>query len=330
MLERMPEKIIFVTPVWGNTYIKTFLELCLPSLFTPGNFKSLNISAEFLIYTASKDRQEIINHKNFKLLCELIDVKILEIPDSSFTNSYNTITWVHQRAFDYADHLDGGIFIVMPDMFFSRDFIKNILKHIESGVRLISTPNYSSNVCEMYDALTPLTKADGSIEVDNFTLARISLARLHQISKLNVWNEPDDYFLSPRILYWKVGDGVGLLGRYFYGCYMYIYPRHKFSKLYSTFDCEYIFSACPDIKDHYICTDSNELLVIEMSDKGRNSAGFPKSFVHHLNDFIGTLNPYQLNHAKNLVKIDTGLGSPDDWKNAEANFSHLMTQISSY
>lgn len=330
MFNKMPEKIIFVTPVWGKMYIKIFLDLCLPSLFTPGNLKSLKINAEFLVYTSKKEKREIYSHKNFKLLRELVDVKLLEIPDKCFTNSYDTITWVHQKACDYADHLDSGIFIVMPDMFFSRDFIKNISKHIESGARLISTPNYSSNVCEMYDALAPLSKADGSIELDNVELAKISLDHLHQRSKLNIWNEPDDYFLLPHILYWKVGNGVGLLGRYFYGCYMYVYPRHKFSKLYATFDCEYIFSACPDMQDHYICTDSNDLLVIELSDKSKTSAGFPKSFVPHLKDFIETLNPYQLNHANKLVKIDTGLGSPDDWKEAEDNFKHLMTQINGY
>lgn len=304
---------VFVTPVWGS-YVDTFLDVCIPSLLAPGNLPSIDVPAEFLIYTLAENKEKIEQHVNFKKLTNVMKTQILIIPGPIYS-SFETITQCHQLAFDYADHLDAGIFIIMPDFACSNNYCSVIQNLAKQGYRLISVPNFSVNLGPIKHELSHWMSNEGVLDINALELMQVAMRHLHQKTLSHMW-EHNSEFLLPSVLFWRIANNGGLIGRYFYGCFNYVYPTNKFSRLHATMDVDYIFHACPEIKDHYACTDSEQILCLEMSGDNKFCAGFPKGCVDHIRYYAEHLNVYQIEHSKHVFKLTTGLASVADCESA--------------
>ena len=72
----------FIVVLWGERFRRYFLDLCLPTLLSPGNLPTLATAqrSKFLIFTYSDDIAAIKLAPIFALLEKYVDPVFLEIP----------------------------------------------------------------------------------------------------------------------------------------------------------------------------------------------------------------------------------------------------------
>src|SRR5205814_806955 len=75
-----------------------------------------------------------------------------------------------------------------------------------------------------------------------------------------------DKVLAAQHFYWRVGDH-GLLVRGFHIHPILVWPREADAAIRNTLDDEYVSRACPNRMDWHTVTDSDEMCVIEFSDR---------------------------------------------------------------
>jgi hypothetical protein len=303
---------VFVTPVWG--YIDIFLDLCLPTLLASGNLPSLQIPNVYLIYTTKLGEETIRAHPLFQDLELLMPVEFhlleVELPDYHMLSPYSIVTICHQKAIYYTDKKDAAIFFIQPDFVFPNGALKNAETIALSGVRVISVPYLRLNLESTAEILFN-HKINDRIECNAQKWMEIALNNLHEVTIANIWEE-EPGFMLPHILLWKVEE-EGLLGRFFYGMPLMIYPRIKNVSLYATVDIHYAYQACPNMEDHYLCQDSDEIVMFDLTSNSRNCVGFPKGSLEHLLYFSEHLNEYQLEHGRHVIQMHTGIKKPDKW-----------------
>src|SRR5881227_3035589 len=80
MLER---PFYFIIVLWGERFRNYFLDLCLPTLLSPGNLPALRTRArsKFLICTRPEDWAVLQNTPVFQLLQQYVEPVYIEIPE---------------------------------------------------------------------------------------------------------------------------------------------------------------------------------------------------------------------------------------------------------
>jgi hypothetical protein len=133
-------KIVISTVVWGKEYLKIFSNYCLKSLLFSGNVNSKTFNKEsiFFIFTERKNLATITKNKYYLILKKIIRIKFKFIKINN--NKYETVTKYQKIILDYCQK-EKGIFIhIYPDSILNKNYIKNCLKKINYGYKLILCP----------------------------------------------------------------------------------------------------------------------------------------------------------------------------------------------
>lgn len=312
-----------VTVVWGS-YIKTFLEYCIPTLLGEGNILFLSKPITYLIYTTPAGRNKLLSHPNFFQLKQLIKIEIQLITDES-SSPLQIMTVCHQHAFNSADQLDTGIFNIMPDCLFSKNVFLNIEKEVSDGYRLISTANLRVNLETTCEILEKTSNMKGELTICPRDLVSLSMENLHQLSQINVVNHDSNDFI-PNAMLWEIPN-EGYVGKYFYGCHFYIHPENKNLPLNATMDLDYIYQACPTKALHTSLLNSDQGIIVEMSQESRVAKGFPKLDISHIYYYSDELNEYQLSHANRTFIIHNGIKKKQLWDNEIEKSKKMIKDI---
>ncbi len=294
-------------------------------MLAQGNLPAITVQAIYLIFTTKEGERELLNSQVFARLKQLMPVEIYHI-ELGNKDAYKIITECHQIAFNFADAKDAGVFIAMPDCVYADNYYMHLQEKALAGACLISVPNFRINLEDSRLELINLLDPNKTLTIDSQSLMQIGMRNLHHMTKAHIWEHTEGYLL-PSTIFWRVANNGGLLGRYFYACFSYVYPENKYTQLYGTMDLDYIFHACPDPATHYACTSSDDALVLEMTTKDRFCAGFPKVFIEHLQYYAEHLNEYQIDHSRHLFKLSTGLASKDDWKRAMDESMEIFAKV---
>jgi hypothetical protein len=137
--------ICFMVQFWGRRYRDYFVDLCLPSLFAPGNLPLLRAADGhlFLIATPREDWDSLEHLPIMDRLRQHASPKLVETPPPP-DNEYATIL-AHQtrslkRLFEtaYAHQAFGSA--VWPDTILSDGMVAALLRFIDAGHRLVMQP----------------------------------------------------------------------------------------------------------------------------------------------------------------------------------------------
>ena len=142
-----PKAVKFLLPVWGQRYIKQFLNTCLPTMLAPGNLPAVaaELPSEFVFLTSSEDANILQEHPACRYLRSICDVSILIIDDLiTGDNHSTTITLAYAQAVQAAGSAmrDTCFFFLISDYLMADGSLANAFARIKAGASGVLTGNF--------------------------------------------------------------------------------------------------------------------------------------------------------------------------------------------
>lgn len=283
-----PAGMYFMTPVWGESYTRLFLDVAIPCQLAPGNLPALRLPkrCQYLIFTTHQDAEVIVASSAYQSLLKHIPVAIKLIEDRPKRNyiqelqaqdKHVTMTMCYQRGIKLADDAGAASVFLTPDVAFSDGSFDTLQRLAAEGRRVVHMTGIRTIKQPVASTLRAKYMAGDVIAVDPRSLMRIALGHLHPLAHSSFWEEGDD--LLPPNLYWRVGS-EGIVARCFHLHPLFVLPERKHAVFYGTIDEDYVLAACPDSSMDFVCNDSDELFAVELSDLARYfRTGIPKGSV---------------------------------------------------
>jgi hypothetical protein len=265
---RAPTAIQLLLPVWGQRYIKQFLNTCLPTMLAPGNIPALAaaLPCKFVFLTSSEDAGILRDHPGCRYLRSICDVDVRVIDDLiTGDNHSTTITLAYARAVKDAGDalLDTCFFFLISDYLMADGSLATVLDRLMAGARGVLAGNFQvleEEACKSFH-----TTFDGDapeIVLRPRELVKWALPYLHPVTAGNSADFPLCRSTQSNRLFWRV-DHNTLLGRFYLMHMICIWPQVADFVIGSSCDYSFIPEMCPSGKVDVI-TDSDDYLVVEM------------------------------------------------------------------
>lgn len=327
-LKTESQKFVCVVAVWGEEYTRLLLEIALPSQLAPNNLPALTWPCIYQIYTTSKDALYIRNSTVFSELERIVPVEIHLIEDLN-KNPYQLMSACHKRAICYANSIDAAIIFLTPDCIISDGSLANLQRLANQHIRVVSTVGLRIKKEAVVSLVETRYKSIDQqfIQIASQELMGIALENLQSITQKHIWQGSEE--MIPNNLFWLI-QGEGLLGRCFHLHPLMVYPRKMGTNFLSTIDYDYPLSACPNIQEHYIVSDSDEILICELTTEKRVMRGVLNGSLRELIRFAELQT--NRNHRKNAatcIKLHTNHVTPSKWLEAKNSSDAIFNQLSS-
>ena len=272
----LPEKFHLVTAVWGEEYISTYLDICLPNQLSSGNLPVFfdQRGSLYKIYTSEKDAETIRNNRHFKEIERSMETAIttlsgLYVPsDHSSQNEHAqalfSMNRCHRLAITEANVEDAAIVFLTPDLIFSQGSFANLLKLADSGYRAILTQTIRVIKESMApELITKFVDGNGYLQIPARSLVSLSLSNLHHLSE-KYFVDSKFFAQTPRNLFWRVED-EGFLGRCSHFHPLMIHPTRKTVLPLLANDHDFYINSVSDFDDFYIIEDSDIVTACDLT-----------------------------------------------------------------
>ncbi len=324
-----------IVPVWGREYTRIFTDLLLPTLLAPGNIPALPYPERhvFQIYTTPADRAVIEAspvHAQLKRHIRVVFRRVRAHPEKG-GNPYAIQSDCYRRAIREADAADQAMVFLTPDSVMADGSLRNLARIAGTGVRAVLGVGVRLVKETVGDALLRNHRSDdGVIAIGPRELVRLALPNIHPIAKAHFYHD-EGYGLFLSNLYWRIGT-EGLLARCFHLHPFMVYPRVKNAPFTTTVDGDYIETACPDLTDTYVVTDSDEFWAFELSAADRrinimDRSRPPIEFVQWV--FNKTTSRHRL-LIGNVIRMHAGVTDGPAWRAAELEAEDCVKRLLSY
>ncbi|MCP4679644.1 MAG: tetratricopeptide repeat protein [Deltaproteobacteria bacterium] len=294
---------VFRTIVWGDEYIKLFLEVTLPTVLARSNLpvfaKEHKGSRLYRIYTTEEDAEQIRQSKHYATLSNICDVEMVfddawtaassdedeQRPEDGNENAqkYGRVLPCLENAIETAQKEDAYLIGINPDAYPS-NFFPSILSRAKKGKKLVYSGFFRAQTETFVPAFLSQSQDKDGEGISSRQLIRLGLEHMHLESRCWFWNEPDFRIDWPAHLYRRVGmDGI-ILNAFHLGAVMLKPPRdvgmylknedsagHKSEEL-SLDGNSYLTRAFPDENEVHLATDSDELFYLDLLSKDVNEA----------------------------------------------------------
>jgi hypothetical protein len=273
----LPQAAQVLVPVWGQSYIRQFLQFGLPTLLSPGNLPYIasRLPCQLVILTSSEDRASITDnplvHRLPTLGCEL-QVRAI---DHLITNSNQstTITLAITEAIVASGEAMLGtcFFVATSDYIYAAGSLKGVLDRMLAGSSAVLVGNFQVAIETALPSLSRILDWTGQAPaLPPRQLMRWALGHLHPATIANMVNVPFNHNAHTNRLFWRV-DETTLLGRFYLRHPICIRPETTEFVIGSSLDYSYIPEMCPSGNVTSI-TDSDDYLVIEMQPRDHEAS----------------------------------------------------------
>lgn len=265
---------IFVT-LWGERFVKKFLDFALASQLTPGNLPGLSNEADILYRIYTDRASEPFFWPGLERLSECCDVELIFYEDIPFRHGtlseammhsdpksvkhhVQQVTSQHHMALA-ADQVETTVMLMDSDFIFSDGSFLHLHEQRCAGkkayaamfLRLLeeeASPQLLQHLPE------PLSGRD---------LVTIALDHMHPRfrSMFAAAKEPSSY---PTQINWPVGR-KGFVTHCFFPHPLMVNVTQETLRYFSTMDYEVLLRAAPSDDDVYFCQNSDDMLVCKMS-----------------------------------------------------------------
>lgn len=259
-----------VTAVWGPEYRQLFLDVCVPNQLTPGNLGALPAGSRYKVFTSRDDAEVLRSSPVLRQVNDLMPVDVVVVPELSAASrsKFTRESACHRRAVMDARESGVALIFVCPDHVVSEGAFAAAVRRHEAGSRAVVCPGIRVE----RDAFLAALHASGGVRgVPPRKVVSVALDHLHPSSRAQIV----DSERSARHLigvYWNV-PGEGLLARCFRLHPIMVDPLRRDVPLEDTIDGHYVRRSCP-IRDHvHVVSDSDELVLFEMSHVDASGVG---------------------------------------------------------
>jgi hypothetical protein len=266
----------FIVVLWGERFCNYFLDLCLPTLLSPGNLPTLSTKrrSRFLIWTYSDDWMRIKASPIFRLLEQYVDPVFSEIPPCppGENSKYIHMGIGHRRGLDLAYQENAYPLLLTPDSIFSDGTLRRLQELASGGVELVLLPAIPFAEEPLFDNLQKLgispRNRNGMAEpicIGSRELVHAALGSLHSQTKSYEWDAPY-FFTEPPAVWWRIPGENGIL----VNSLSWAAPFIDFSSVQShdtstfnewTFDGDYVYRNLGNIKNIHLVLDSDEMFI---------------------------------------------------------------------
>jgi hypothetical protein len=329
----------FINIVWGESYTKLFAKVVLPTQVSAGNlgaFSRRDQADRYFFYSTAESERIIREAKAFAVMAEQIEVRFISIDEELAQPGpkHEVLTRAHQRSIRQALEDEAALVFLCPDAIWSDGSFGRLPMLAEAGRRAVVMPGIRLREESFLPAYAETFRpdADGVIEASARDLTRLGLKHLHQITQTCCW---DAELLNPHMshLYFPVRERdrlVGLAARCFHLHPLMVWPTNPAMQFNSTIDGDFLPLACPDPEAIHIVTDSDEMVVYELSDDAMNIApqwsksDRPAATADWVRQFADS---YHRRYAHRPMRIHTGEGDAKTWHRVEHRAARIMRRI---
>ena len=243
--------------IWGEDYIREFMEKILPLHFSPGNlyaFEKQSCSVEFIFYTLSENCELFSQYPSYKILEQLMPVSIKGV-ETRHTNKFYLLTELHNLAIVDAGKKNSTMLFFFADVVFSEGYFARLIALRYEGYRAVVAFALLANKDEF---LQSYDIKKGKEFTD------YALSCLHDEIKTHFWNEAliSD---APSSLMFPLEGESGILVRSFHWTPILIAPVEKNIQSYWTIDVDFVRRACLDYDKVFLVTDSKTMAAVSLS-----------------------------------------------------------------
>lgn len=271
----------FNVVLWGKRFRDYFLDLCLPSLLSPGNIPALENKAgsKFLIAAPRDDWDAMRTTAIWRRLEREIEPVLLEIPyPAPGVSGCQHMGVGHILATERAFQDRAYFLALTPDLFVSDGSIANVQRHAREGkaIVLVAALRFAEEplLDELrrrgrFDPARPPQATGEPLVLPPREMTAMALRSLHSESRSYVWDEPFGATLLPLCL-WRVGGDEGMIVHSFswapflldYG----VVKDHDTSALQNwTFDGDYVHRNFAGTDRVHVVEDSDEIMMVSWS-----------------------------------------------------------------
>jgi tetratricopeptide (TPR) repeat protein len=274
----------FTVVFWGERFRNYFLDLCLPTLLSPGNLPALATAqrSKFLIWTRPDDWAAMKASPIFRLLEQYVDPVFGAIPPCPVgTSPCVHMGFGQRRGLEMAYEAKAYPFVLQPDSMFSDGMVGRLQELAIEGVELALVPALRFAEEPFFDNLQKLgisprdrNGAAEPISLSSRQLVSIALASMHSETMTYEWDAP--YFTpTPSAVWWRVPGEDGIVVHCMsWGAPLLDFaavPMHDTSTFdQGTIDADYVYKNLGDIKKIHLVLDSDEMFIASwapLSDK---------------------------------------------------------------
>jgi hypothetical protein len=259
----------FVVPVWGESYVRTFLDYCLPAQLSPDNIPSLGKDGgdQYIIYTTPADQAVIEASESCRALQRFMPVTFEHIDLTLFDGEkYQCKSECYRKALQQAIASNAAVIALNADVLFANGFLRSVKNLLTQGKRVIEVPGprgLRDPIAKALDA--EFRGADGiSISIEPIELAKLWLKNLHPQLQMHYVEGVEGETFHPSHLYWLVGqEGAIIRGFHLYP--IVIYPGNRSVNFSGTIDDDLVANLGVTEQEKYLAQDSRELFCCELS-----------------------------------------------------------------
>ena len=269
-------KYLFSMVIWGEEYVREFLELSLPSQLAEGNIdgSAWHDGSEYLILTTWKDAEIIKVHPAFHLLKKRLKVRFAIIKLSPESKMYKLASLCQMEAIRVGEDFD-AVFFSYPDFIWSQGGMGNVAARIAEGCDAVLSPVPRAITEDMAEILpklktsAPDLPASSVLNLSSQDMVRLSLENFHP----GMWDfcwDTEKFSVFPSTVMWKIPD-QGILMRSYHLHPLVIRSQSANINYYVRFsvslDEEYLPVLLKGDENIHYVKDSDECAVISLSSR---------------------------------------------------------------
>jgi hypothetical protein len=267
---------VFFVVLWGERFRNYFLEFCVPSLLSPGNFPALNTTprSKILIATRPEDWTAIASTTIFRLLERYVDPVFIEIPPCPPGQSgYQHMGTGHRLACEMAYRDKAYAVLLTPDCMLSDGSVARLQELARAGTELVLTAalrfgeeTFLGNLKTM--GILPEESRGGTgspLVITGQQMAHAAINGLHSETLAYEWDAPGFLLVIPAA-WWKVPAEDGIVLHCLSWAPMLLdygaIGAHDTSTFDQwTFDGDYLYNNSKNLKQVHVVQDSDELFL---------------------------------------------------------------------
>jgi hypothetical protein len=318
---RVIDAFRFCLPIWGEDFVRTWLDVALPTQLAPGNLEDFPWASgsTIEIYTRRQDTALMEASPAFGRLKRAMKVEVIDIDHLFQKSVFGIYTECQRMAIRAADAADATLSFLSPDMVMSPGTLKNAALRIRAGATAYVIPGNRTVKEDMVPWLLAHGSDGGSvIAVPARDLVRRSIDCMHANSESWFWNSKR-FDRTPAYLMWEV-PGAGLVAYCYVLHPMMLRAEIRGAELANIFDQDYLERACPTVERIHVAHDSDEAFIFGLDPRDR--------FKDHLIEYRASpydlaywaewaFNPHHRRFAATPIRHRYADGDPEAWKTAE-------------
>ncbi|POF34359.1 hypothetical protein [Roseibium marinum] len=269
------KSVRFILVVWGEEFIQTLCEICIPSLLAPGNipFFSEHYKCKFHIITDKPGKWQLEKASAIENIRKFGDV-IIKTSSLDDDHKYKQMSDLQnigvKAAYENGDAL-GFLFV---DGIWARDSFREFVEALNQGYKAVGSWNMRSNKPDMIrDVIDGGYLNNGVLDISTEDLAALIFKNLHRHMSYRFWEkEPSQEHCGQ--LFHRLSDDVILVHTFLIIPYI-IFPEvmaeipadPNVRGVSNTYMDIFLAQVVPNPGDVYIAKDSRTHLNVELSPK---------------------------------------------------------------